>query len=77
LHRADSLAAAIAFGLHARVGEIQVLNPLHLDVQPRQGVADHVGGIRRTAELLAAPRVKPVLAQERGKFAFADLAFIS
>ena len=54
----------VAFGLHTRIGEIQILNPLHFDMQPGERVADHVGGLRRAAELLPAPRIKPVLAQQ-------------
>ncbi len=57
-------AGGIAFSLRAGIGEIQVLNALDLDVQPRQRFADHVGDWE-TGELLAAPGVKTVLAQER------------
>ena len=66
---------AIAFGLGAGIGKIQILHPLHLDVQPRKRVADHVGRIRRTAELLPATGIKTMLAQQRGKFALTHLAF--
>ena len=33
---------AVAFGLDAGIGEIQILNALNLEVQPRQRIADYI-----------------------------------
>ena len=63
------LAAAIAFGLDAGIGEIKVLDALDLEMQPRKRVADHVWTIRAAGKLLSAPRVVTVFTQQRCKFA--------
>ena len=67
----------VAFGLNAGIGEVQVLHALHLEVQPCQRIADHVGGIRGPGKLLATSRIKTMLAQQRCELPFAYLAFVS
>ena len=69
------LAGGVPLGLHAGIGELQILNALHLDVQPGERLAHHVRRIRTTGELLTATRIEAVLAQESGKFALANFAF--
>ena len=49
----------VAFGLRTRVGEIQILNALHLHVQPRKRVTHHIGTVRATGELLSAEKIVP------------------
>ena len=55
---------AIALSLDAGIGEIQILDALDLDMQPRQRVAHHVGTVCAAGKLLSAPGVKSMLAQE-------------
>jgi hypothetical protein len=71
------LAAAVAFGLGACISEIQILNALHLDVQPVQGGGHDIWTFCAAAELLSAPRIESILATQRRKLALADFPFSS
>ena len=70
-------ARAIPLGLDAGIREIQILNPLDLDMQPGQRIADHIGTFWPAGKLLPAPRIKSVFAQERCKLALTNLSFSS
>ena len=71
------LAAGIAFGLGAGLGQIELLNALNFDMQPVERDAHHVRAVGATGKLLPAPRVKTVCPQQLSKFAFANLAFVT
>jgi hypothetical protein len=71
------LATAVTDRLHACVGQIQVLHSLNFEMDPTELVADDVRAIFAAAELLSAPRVKTMLAQQRGKLALTDFSFLS
>ncbi len=66
----------IAFGLDTSIGEIQILNALDLDMQPRQRFADHVGTVRAAGKLLPTPGIKSMFAEQRRKFALTHLALL-
>ena len=65
------LARRVPRGLRTRLGQVEVLNPFHLDVQPGQGSTHDVRAVCATGELLAAPRIKTVLTKQCRKFALA------
>ena len=63
MRQKSRLAIGILPRLRHRGAEIQVLHQFHLEMRPRQPIANHIRRIRPAGKLLPAPGGVPIFAQ--------------